>query len=198
MSNKGQKGLTTINSLVTGDDGVDNDLPEKTIELLLRSLATSQVTTILDTGFLFPSISPSYLKVRSLSSLEQWQLTPGELAFQQELSDKQKFSGRQLPLILNATSNGGLAVEGQWTGFSAGLFTYALTQYLWEATPTNTVQVSFSKVVNAIEPTQISNADGVITAVEDNSKTAQLWLGGLPPTVLEYYTIGNQFLFGGK
>ncbi len=192
LSNKGQKGLTTINSLVTGDDGVDNDLPEKTIELLLRSLATSQVTTILDTGFLFPSISPSYLKVRSLSSLEQWQLTPGELAFQQELSDKQKFSGRQLPLILNATSNGGLAVEGQWTGFSAGLFTYALTQYLWEATPTNTVQVSFSKVVNAIEPTQISNADGVITAVEDNSKTAQLWLGGLPPTVLEYYKENSQ------
>jgi Caspase domain/Domain of unknown function (DUF4384) len=182
--------VTTINSLITSDDAIDNDLPVKTLELLLQSLTTSQVTTTLDTGFLSPSVSPSYLKVRSLPGLEQWQLTPAELAFQQEIKDKQQFF-RQLPIILQATANG-VAVEGQWTGFSAGLFTYALTQYLWEATPTNTVQVSFSKVADAIAQTQIPSADGVITAVEDNGKTAQLWLGGLPPTVLEYYKENSQ------
>jgi hypothetical protein len=30
-------------------------------------------------------------------------------------------------------------------------------------------------------------ADGVVTAVEDNGRTAQLWLAGLPATVLDYY-----------
>ena len=173
------------NSLVTSDDGVDNDLTEDAIALLLQSLSTPDITTIFDTGFRFPSVAPSYLKVRSLPALAQWQLTKVELAFQQELKNKQKLV-RQQPTIISAIANGGLAVEGQWTGFSAGLFTYALTQYLWEATPTNTVQVSFSKVA-AISQTQGTSADGVITAVEANSKTAQLWLGGLPPTVLEYY-----------
>ncbi len=181
--------LSPINSLVTGDDGIDNDLPEETIKLLLQSLSTPYVTTILDTGFIPPSIAPSYLKVRALPSLAQWQLTKVELAFQQELRNK-KLSNKQP--VLSATSNG-LVVEGQWTGFSAGLFTYALTQYLWEATPTNTVQVSFNKVASVME-TQVKSqsADGVITAVEETSKTAQLWLGGLPPTVLEYYKENSQ------
>lgn len=187
--------LNPINSLVTSDDGIDNDLPEETLKLLLQSLSTPYVTTILDTGFIAPSITPSYLKVRSLPSLEQWQLAKVELAFQQELRNK-KLSNKQP--ILSATSRSGLAVEGQWTGFSAGLFTYALTQYLWEATPTNTVQFSFSKVASVIE-TQLKNqpllpksADGVITAVDNPSKSAQLWLGGLPPTVLEYYKENSQ------
>jgi hypothetical protein len=181
--------LNPINSLVTGDDGIDNDLPEETIKLLLQSLSTPYVTTILDTGFIAPSIAPSYLKVRSLPSLAQWQLTKLELAFQQELENKK--SNRQP--ILSAASSNGLAVEGQWTGFSAGLFTYALTQYLWEATPTNTVQVSFSKVASVIEQVKSKfSADGVITAVDSSSKTVGLWLGGLPLTVLEYYKENSQ------
>ncbi|NEP51952.1 MAG: DUF4384 domain-containing protein, partial [Moorea sp. SIO3C2] len=31
-------------------------------------------------------------------------------------------------------------------------------------------------------------ADGVVTAVEDNGQTAQLWLAGLPATVVDYYS----------
>lgn len=178
-----------INSLVTSDDGIDNDLPEETLKLLAQSLSTPYVTTVLDTGFIAPIISPSYLKVRSLPALEQWQLTKVELAFQQELKNK-KISNQQPVLI--AASSCGLAVEGQWTGFSAGLFTYALTQYLWEATPTNIVQVSFSKVASVIETQVNQSADGVITAVDNPSKSAQLWLGGLPPTVLEYYKENSQ------
>lgn len=187
--------LNFINSLVTGDDVIDNDLPEETIKLLLQSLSTPNVTTILDTGFIAPGISPSYLKVRSLPSLEQWQLTKSELAFQQELKNR-KISPQQP--ILNATFSNKLAVEGQWTGFSAGLFTYALTQYLWEATPTNIVQVSFSKVAETIDKTKLTSSDGAVLAVEDNGKTAQLWLGGLPPTVLEYYKENSQLAVVGK
>ncbi len=100
------------------------------------------------------------------------------------------------------------------SGFSAGLFTYALTQYLWEASPAKTIQVSFSSVETSLrklgstqQPGLLTNkknpqavliadrfvpdnsvgAEGAIVATEDNGKTVSLWLGGLPPQVLEYY-----------
>jgi hypothetical protein len=38
-----------------------------------------------------------------------------------------------------------------------------------------------------LPPDPSIGADGVVTAVEDNGKTVQLWLAGLPAMVLEYY-----------
>ena len=55
----------------------DDDLTEEAIALLLH-LSTRQITTIFDTGFLFPSVAPSYLKARSLPALAQGQLTKAE------------------------------------------------------------------------------------------------------------------------
>jgi hypothetical protein len=89
-----------------------------------------------------------------------------------------------------------------------------LTQYLWEATPPTTVQVSLSRVSGVVEqlvgkeqqpqlagqksqekpllayhlqPDLSEGADGVVLSVEDDGKTAHLWLAGLPLNVLEYY-----------
>jgi len=217
LGNKGDKGdkgeknpssLLRLNSLVTANSGVDNDLPEDTLKLLLRSLSTPHVTTILDTSFNSPHVLPNYLRVRALSQLEQWQLTPEELAFQQQLIDRQKTKSNlarlQMPgTILRAADADKVAAEVQWTGFSAGLFTYALTQYLWEFTSPNSIQVNLGSIGGIIDrQTQgksvatrsllkISDstsvgADGVVKAIEDDG-TAQLWLAGLPATVLEYY-----------
>ncbi len=108
------------------------------------------------------------------------------------------------------------------SGFSAGLFTYALTQYLWEATSANTIQVSLSRVAsslqqlgsskqqpallvgekNQLEPALLTDiflpnptfgAEGVVTAIEEDGKVAQLWLGGLPLQLLEYYGVNSRF-----
>jgi hypothetical protein len=38
-----------------------------------------------------------------------------------------------------------------------------------------------------LPPDPSIGADGVVTAVEENGKTVQLWLAGLPAMVLEYY-----------
>lgn len=201
--------LPTLNSLVTANSGVDNDLPENTLKLLLRSLSTPSVTTILDTSFNVPHVLPSYLRVRALPQLEQWQLTPEELAFQQQLLDRQKPKGNlahlQMPgTHLRAADADKVAAEAQWTGFSAGLFTYALTQYLWEFTSPNSIQVNLGRIGGVVDKQtkgksvdsrsllMISDstnvgADGVIKAIEDDGKIAQLWLAGLPATVLEYY-----------
>lgn len=215
QGDKGEKNassLLSLNSLVTADSGIDNDLPENTLKLLLQSLSTPSVTTILDTSFNLPHVLPSYLRVRALPQLEQWQLTPEELAFQQQLSDRQKTKGNfahlQMPgTILRAADGDKVAAEVQWTSFSAGLFTYALTQYLWEFTSPNSIQVNLGRIGGVVEQIgkqtkgksvdtrsllKISDstnvgADGVVKAIEDDGKIAQLWLAGLPATVLEYY-----------
>lgn len=206
-----------------------NDLLEETLVLLLRSLATDRVTTILDTSYTSAGkVLHGNLRVRSCPKPPAEAPSPGELAFQDQLRlrskslvDKLKNSDslNQKPgIVLTAAGPRELAIEGQWYGFSAGLFTYALTQYLWQAAGTTTVQISLSHAAGTVKQlvgkeqqprlmqpkSQQSpllayylladpsiGADGVITAVEENGKIAQLWLAGLPATVLQYYSVNS-------
>jgi hypothetical protein len=205
-----------------------NYLLEETLFLLLRSLATDQVTTVLDTSYIIPnSPLPSNLRIRSHSLSAQ--LPTNELDFQSQLllrlkTTRQQLEGQvnfnQMPgILLSASSANQPATEVTWGGFSAGLFTYALTQYLWQATPQTTIQVSLSRATEAInqlvgkqQQPQLNGsksqknyllaynlipetvgADGVVIAVEDSGKTAQLWLGGLPIKVLADYGVNSVF-----
>ncbi|MDV2990357.1 MAG: hypothetical protein N4J56_000011 [Chroococcidiopsis sp. SAG 2025] len=225
-----------INSLVCADG---EDLLDETLWLLLRSLPTKQIATFLDTSFSTPvKILPGNLRVRSFPQTLPGQVSAAELAFQQQLQQDFLCQG-----ILNRIACGSIdasikptptanipgvaiaaasptqsAIETAWNGFSAGLFTYALTQHLWEATPATTVQVSLSRVSGTVEQLvgneqqpQVNSqknpqsaltdylsqepsisADGVVMAVEEDKKSAQLWLAGLPPTVLAYYEAGSK------
>ena len=223
----------SFNSLVTVDG---DDLLEETLWLLLRSLRTNRITTILDTSF-NPTgkIIPGNLQIRSFPQTELGQISDAELAFQTEIQqnilckgglnklkcDLADYSFKPAPhpsgvvLVASGTHS---ATEAKWSGFSAGLFTYALTQYLWEATTASTVQVSFSRVTSMVEQLvgkeqqpQLSGqknqdffdltyylrpdsigADGVVKLVEEDGKTAQVWLAGILPTVLEYYEVGSK------
>ncbi len=229
----GEKPLTTdspltYNSLVPVDGVLPNseapainDLLDETLWLLMRSLPTNHVTTILDTSFNAPvEILPGNLRVRSFPQAVQGQIGAAELAFQQQIQQNSKLKPALVPgVVLVATGSTKLATEAKWNGFSAGLFTYALTQYLWEATTATTVQVSLSRVAGVVEqlvgkeqqpqlsvqknqelfelayhlsPDPSISADGVVKSVEEDSKTAQMWLAGIPPTVLEYYEIGSK------
>jgi len=214
-----------LNSLVPVDGVVPtsevaavNDLLEETLWLLLRSLPTQRVTTILDTSYNASStVLQGNLRIRARPQLAKGQLSTQAQDFQEQLSPLA--SRRPLPgVFLTAASSTQLASEAQWSGFSAGLFTYALTQYLWEATPATTVQVSLSRVTGVVEQlggkqqpalsgeksqeqSELTyhlmsdasiGADGVIKLVEDDGKTAQLWLAGLPPQVLEYYGVNSR------
>jgi hypothetical protein len=225
-----QNSLVPIDGILsTKGASVANNVQQETLSLLLRSLATDHVTTVLDTSHrVAPKVLQGNLRVRSCPNPPADAPHPGELAFQEQLRVRINSSGekrlkvenpQRIPgVVLTAAGPSELAKEAQWNGFSAGLFTYALTQYLWQASPAPTIQISLSRatgMVNQLAGTEQQprleqhntqqnslltyylppdpkiGADGVVTAVEDNGKTAQLWLAGLPAIVLEYYGVNS-------
>jgi hypothetical protein len=195
-----------------------NCLLEETLMLLWRQ-QTTRVTAILDTSYHAPIIAPSTAsRIRAYQMPAQAELATAELDFQKELKSK-SISARPAPLLLGATSNPEeLAREILFSGFSAGLFTYALTQYLWEATSATTIIHTLSRVKSSIRQLDgkqqpallgskknqsallgenfltesIIGAEGVVIATEEDGKTAQVWLGGIPPQVLEYYKVNSR------
>ncbi len=203
------------NALVTANKNqnsqIVNYILEEALLLLLRSLPTDRVTAVLDTSYYVPSAVIG-LKIRALQESVA-KLAAEELDFLKQLKT-QKLSST--PIVLAATSEPKQpARERLFYGFSAGLFTYALTQYLWEFTPATTIQVALSHVENSLYklgnkqqpallssqknpditllPESIIGAEGVVSAIEEDGKTVHLWLAGLPPQVLLYYGVNSRF-----
>lgn len=235
---QGNDSYRLVNSLVPVDglfktkgEPAANDLLVDTLMLLMRSLETEKVTAVLDTSYISTGkLLQGNLRVRSFLRPPAVRPSPEELAFQDRLllglnsvGKKLSVPGKQsLPLgmIVQATQEGEPALECHWNGFSAGLFTYALTQYLWEVVPAKTVYISLAqssqtvaKVKGKLQPPEVMTtqqkdplltyylqplsgvgAEGVVKAVEDNGKVAQLYLGGLPAQVLRYYSPNSCFL----
>jgi hypothetical protein len=211
--------------VVESEPVITRDVLEDTLWLLVRSLSTDRITTVLDTSFIYPGKSlQGNLRIRARPSLLPLQPDQAELAFQQQLAGK-IFPRPSIPtsphpalpgVLLSATAPGQMALEARWNGFSAGLFTYALTRTLWEAASATKLQVIFSRTRMQIEqlasegqqpqlggqksqtllqpyflPLTVSGANGAIMEGEDGSKTVQLWLGGLPTVVLEHYAANS-------
>jgi len=206
------------NSLVPADDVVPllanravNDILEETLLLLVRELATENAIAILDTSYPYPGFRKNgNFRIRSRPRPTIGQPSLAELTFAEDLSSRPNLGPDAA--VLAAGANSQLAAEQEWNGFSAGLFTYALTQTLWWATPASSFSVCFSRAAGNVEQTaglsqqpqirhydltaapavNFSNlmlnspaSDGAVTAVEDGGKTVHLWLGGLSPGVLE-------------
>ncbi|MCC3407758.1 MAG: caspase family protein [Microcoleus sp. PH2017_10_PVI_O_A] len=207
------------NSLVPADDVVPllenrsvNDILEETLLQLVRSLATENAIAILDTSYSYPGfLKNGNFRIRSRPRPTIGQPSLAELTFAKGLQSG-KNNSRAIAL-LSAAANSQIAGEQQWNGFTAGLFTYALTQTLWLATPASSFSLSFSRAAGTVEQRaglsqqpQIRRdnlttapalnfatslmlnsaaADGAVTGVEDGGKTVQLWLGGLSAGVLE-------------
>ncbi len=216
--------LLTANSAPTEDTIVG--LSTDTLALLVRSLPTRQVTTVLDTGATYPGTAlQGNLRVRARSSLIVDQLDQAELTLQDRLLAQLNLDLSQLQapspgVVLAAAGTTQLALETQWNGFSAGLFTYALTQQLWQTRPPTTLKVCLGQTAATIaqlaapyQAPQIAGADvrainpyyasllaapseGVITAIEDNGKVATVWLGGLAANVLELVGSNSSFTLG--
>ncbi|MBU7584946.1 MAG: caspase family protein [Nostoc sp. TH1S01] len=205
--------VPTNENLEIQDEKIATYLLEETLLLLLRSLPTEKVTAVLDTSYDLPStIQPTSLRIRARQELAT-KLATAEIEFLEQLKTKASLTNA---VILSATADPKqVAQEGLFSGFSAGLFTYALTQYLWESTPATTLQFSLSHVDSAMsklgskqQPSlvngkkaltsesllldQNTGAEGAILATEEDSKTAQIWLGGLPPQVLENYGVNSR------
>ncbi|TAF05205.1 MAG: caspase family protein, partial [Nostocales cyanobacterium] len=214
---------TLENALVTADKDtyngiVVNYLLEATLLKLLRSLPTNHLTAVLDTSYqVRKTPQPSGLRFRSRPESQTAKLTVKELEFLNSIQTQNPPINNLM--VLKATSKPEQpAGEMLFSGFSAGLFTYALTQYLWETTPSRTIQVLFSHVsssiyklggeqqpglltdrknpqtalISEIFPLENSNAQALVHSQDEESKTAQIWLGGLPPHVCQYYSVGSK------
>ncbi|WP_421657421.1 caspase family protein [Leptothermofonsia sp. ETS-13] len=228
-----QPSLVPVDGLIgDGEGAISSDLLEETLGLLVRSLQTDKITTILDTSYTYPGKSLlGNLRIRTRPASSPIQPDKAELVFQEQLLNKisprlrlSRSSRSPLPGIrLAATTPTQLATEARWNGFSAGLFTYALTRHLWQAAPATSLQVIFSRTKTQVEqlasqeqqpqlsgqksqeaslqpynlPVTAPGADGVVTEVEDNGKVARIWLAGLPATLLEHYGINSLFTLVG-
>ena len=207
--------------VIENSETIANYLLEDTLLLMLQSLATERATAILDTSYYKPSISqPTGLRYRCWKAPLEGIYLAEEVEFQKQLTKKiapDKFN----VLLASSSSSKDVAKEIVFSDFSAGLFTYALTQYLWETSSARTIQINLSRVGSTMlslgskqEPVLLTNnnqtetfidanvlsrpiagAQGTVTAVEDDGKTVHLWLGGIPPQVLEYYGVNSRFTF---
>lgn len=206
-------------TLPTPEAPMLHDLLQETLGLLLNALSTQRVIAVIDAGYSqLGHPLQGNLRVRSRPDPPIGLVSAAELAFQERLRAtvrrsqtqiQQQWQTGQLPgLVLQASAVDRLATEGQWTGFSAGLFTYALTQQLWQSMPATSLLVSFRQASDGVKQTTgleqqpqaightvatpqpwadgvSTGAEGAIRAVDEDGKV-QLWLAGLPAGVLDH------------
>lgn len=211
------------NALIPVDENTQNInfvnyLLEENLLGLLRSLPTDRVTAVLDTSYSANStLHPAGLRFRVRPEPSTAKLALKELDLFNHLQTQNSVAKNVM--VLKATSQPEQpAGELLFSGFSAGLFTYVLTQYLWEATPATTIQVLLSHasssmyklgseqqpgllsekknpqsvLINENFPIESTTAEGVVKAKDDDGKTVQLWLGGIPPHVWQYYGVNSR------
>jgi Caspase domain len=167
-----QNALVPVNeSQDSQNEKIVNYLLEETLLLLLRSLSTNKVTAVLDTSYDAPN-SGMGLKIRALPELVDAKLIPEELDFLQQLQTQKLHNN---PVVLTATSDSKQSArEALFSGFSAGLFTYALTQYLWEATPATKIQVALSQMENSLYKLGSKQQVGLLNAQRNKSEVLLL------------------------
>nr|WP_242028316.1 caspase family protein [Pseudanabaena sp. FACHB-2040] len=213
-----RRSLVPVDGILPTEENPEvRDLLQDELGVLLRSLKTNHLTTLLDAGYRdLGQVRWGTLRVRSRPTIPTGIVADERLA---ALPDNE--SGRNWPgLLLRAATPDRLALEGDWSGFSAGAFTYALTQTLWETLPSTSLHVVFDRVQEQVQrwtgPDQLPEltgnrraetdlipyhlpplrpgADGIITGVNAESGTVSLWMGGLSADVLEHLQSGSRLL----
>ncbi len=192
-----------------------NDILEAELKTLLKQLKTKRVTTVLDAGFAdIPVPLSGGLRSRARSAIATGQMPTAFplLSDKKRVKEDAPFPG----VLLRGAPPEETVIERQWNGFSAGTFTYVLTQYLWTAPAPITLGQALARSQERLlrwggsnqQPTAIGSFDlrslektpppyntpliegtrgiGAVQTVNASSQTASLWLGGLPPRVLEY------------
>ncbi len=167
------------------DNTLINNLSEDTLWLLLRSLPTANIITVLDTSYNYPGqTQQGILRIRSCDASTITRLSDAAIDSQTQLLERlhlsveqlQQRRANQLPgMVLTAAKPNQIATEITHEGYSAGLFTYGLTQSLWSVGPEASFKTYFSQVAGQVE--QIMGAaqqpqlyQQVKTAKEDGDK----------------------------
>ena len=165
-----------------------------TLAQLVRSLPTQRVMTVLDTCYTTPSESPiqGNLRVRSRSS---------------RLPDSGPAVVPWPGVTFAAAELAQVALEADWPGVSAGQFTYAWTQALWQMEPirwsialqqvigkTGQTSRMYADPADSHRPKTIESglmadarpaATAIATRVHGTGMMSEVWLGGLAAETLE-------------
>ncbi|MGB3203859.1 MAG: hypothetical protein WBB28_02590, partial [Crinalium sp.] len=150
---------------------------------------------------------------------EGLQPSPEEIAYQKSLMEKLKLSPEELArrrcagvakgVVIASTKPEQEAADANYNGFSAGAFTYLMTQYLWQATdnvgkaieklePIIRMKYGQQPLVDGNKNTPVyfinksaPSTDAVITQVQGDQAT--LWLGGIDAQSLDAFSSGATF-----
>ncbi|TRU21727.1 MAG: caspase family protein [Microcystis aeruginosa Ma_MB_S_20031200_S102] len=202
-------------------DGAENALLKENILLMARCLATDKFSLVFDSSHL-PQPQPylGNLRVRSYPETLT-DLNPAELTFAADI--KTRFNLKNKPsngVILAAAKPEQIALELSGNSPNAGLFTYDLTQYLWQACPSPTIAIAFPHLRNlvashsseqqqpAILTNQKNNSAATYHTTSETSRggaaivtnliderTLEVNLVGLPLEILENYGINSCLSF---
>jgi len=214
------RSLVPFNGFVprTNDVAI-NDISEIELKSLLKQLKTKQITTIIDAGFVDIPVPLS----GGLRSRHRPEVALGVRPSPFSLIANERLAKESDPFPGTLLRGGALeeaVMERPWDGFSAGAFTYVLTQYLWSAPSPLSAELVIGRSQETLVrwggSNQIPNGDGGSTSPRKNApiyntallegtrgngfiqsisrdgKKVTLWLGGLPPRVLKY--LGSQSL----
>jgi hypothetical protein len=193
-----------------GDRQIVPDLSAASLFMLLACLPTENVTTILDCCYAGGGTRGS-IRIRTVNDPRVFYPSDAEIALQEELRDRlgwdedtlkqKRAAGAAKGIVLAATDSATAAYDVRYSGFYAGLFTYNLTQRLWQATASPeraiddvryTLQRDGQIPQLDLAPGSDANrriyfidrpnpsAEGVILAAGEGN-TASVWLGGLVP-----------------
>jgi hypothetical protein len=194
--------------LPSSQGGVVQDIMGHTLFLLMSALNSENGTAVLDSCYSGGATRKFKVRARNNQG-KNIQISPEEKSYQEQLLSRLKFSREQFVkayrrgvakgVVLAATAPNQTAADASLNGFYAGIFTYKLTQYLWQQTSTPESAIAYVvpnipqdfnqtpryevKVESGNEkkPIYFINnpspaADAVITEVKGNE--AKLWLGG--------------------
>jgi hypothetical protein len=205
--------------LPSSQGGVVQDIMGHTLFLLMSALKSENVTAVLDSCYSGGATRKFKVRARDNKG-KNIQISPDEKSYQEQWLSKLKLSRQQFVeayrrgvakgVVLAATDPNQTAADAQINGFYAGIFTYKLTQYLWQQTSTPERAITYvvpnipedfkqtpryeAKVGSGNEkkPIYFINnpspaADAVITEVKGNE--AKLWFAGANLGELENGTV---------
>jgi len=196
----------------------DQDLLESVLFGLARSLKTNRIILVLDTSYYSTNSSlAGDLRIRSYPKDKQSIISPLD-------EDLQKYFLSLVPnysvprIVLQAAQNKQPAAEISLNNFSAGLFTYALTSYLWKVSPNVRITTALSHasqsvsiiaqkqkpdIIGAKDKSSLMSyfgdlnnsqpAQAIVTTLEQDSKNIEIKLVGLDLSVLAYCGVNSCF-----
>ncbi len=207
--------------------GTVMDITGHTLFLLTKAINTDNFTAILDSCHSGGGTRGN-LRIRSVDGGPQLQISPQEQEYQEKwlsrlnLSADEYIKQRRIGIgngaIVASAKREQLAADAPFSDFDAGVFTYVLTQYLWQQTSGETISNTIPNIARSttrlssqrqepdyeVEPNTNNDkqalyfinpalppADAVIEQV--TGQQVQIWLGGIDPQNMTAFEKGASF-----